>query len=59
MVRGAFAQNKANSSIADWRLPRFARNDMLRIEDRAAAGPSRLGPAASGLRRPAVKQTQL
>ncbi len=32
-------RNKANSSIADWRLPRFARNDMSRIGDKPVAAP--------------------
>jgi hypothetical protein len=34
--------NKANSSIADCRLPRFARNDMSRIGDKPTAGPASL-----------------
>ncbi len=35
-------QNKANSSMADGRLPRFARNDMLRIGAKPVAGPASL-----------------
>jgi hypothetical protein len=39
-IRWRIMRNKPNSSIADCRLPRFARNDMLRIGDRpAASGP--------------------
>jgi hypothetical protein len=30
------------SSIADWRWPRFARNDMLGIGDKPVAGPASL-----------------
>jgi hypothetical protein len=41
-IRWRIMRNKPNSSIADCRLPRFARNDMLRIGDRpAASGPRR------------------